>query len=975
MSKTVSTRFLAAENSTANHLTSRVFLVSRNYANAGNGATATAYSTYSSDYPASGAIDGDRTMINMGAASSAENGLGKSSWRSAGTTPTSEYITIDFGQARTFNRIKLYQQTGHGITYAVYYWSDDYNDWCLLYSTTASTPSTTGYGNGAYGNTPYGDPPEVQTYYGVDSVDIGYDVTAQKIKIVGLTTEVSGDYLNILEVEVYRLIDISNRTLSTSIQMQQDYTLQSDMVSSGTIVVDNTDKFFSLDYSPTAAEISQGFINSELGTGLGIIVQYGYQWSGSEKEYVTAFVGNIDQYKLSANSRQATFSCRNEKGKLLVNAITTSKIKYYDSVENNFSYAVQLANIHPAECSIEKTGLYVGTFFVNNESVFSAIKELTNTLGTGRFYITSEDVPTLVWNSDLSYTLQSAIASKNQFDAGTLTKVSSDTIIDSLTQGTNIGSFLWGDYSPEWTLVSNSNSKVEFDGDNNLLKISQIDTGLVYGLRIAKTSTAAYGVWILTFDATAAWSSSASANAGSVLEFDFIIDSSGNSGYGLIFYPSTSTNYLYRVKLVRWDSGVETVLGSQSITNLPGYIAIERTSAGVFKLYQTGGGSTTLGTDTTYTTSATMNIYAHYDTIDSSVSNPYISIGKMLYMDNTSVMTSTFESVPICAGDNFSAWSTFTASSVLHSSFGSISYYFATSSDGETWSSWYSIPSGSVPTSATGPYIKFKATWPTIPALGYYPPILSGLNIAWTVAKTLPTPDTITINDYDSMLDFNIEYTDVLAGDSAVYNYIKLTDSNYTTDSAWSTLWNLTLDGTTTKVDSEHPYLISAAGTYTFTPTLSSPAVVESLKAFIEADSALGATVSVIYQHSLNPIIQVVCTGTGYIYNLEIRGRAITQNDVYTATTSDSTSLAKYGKREYDTSTKFGLTWWTASLAALLLARYKNMVAYVNSLKTTTIFRAELSDQVTWYERNATSSSQTYKIIGITHSVSNHLGI
>ncbi len=966
MSKTVSARFLAAENAPANHITSRAFLISRNYANSGNGATATASSEYSTDYPASGVIDGDRTMLSMGAAADAENGTGKSSWRSSGTTPASEYVTIDLGQARTFNRIKLYQQTGHGISYSVYYYSADYGDWCLLYTTTAGTPSTTGYGTGAYGTTPYGDPPEVQTYYGVDCVDIGYDVTAQLIKIVGVGTEVASDYLNILEVEVYRLVDISSRFISSDTQMQQDYALQTDMVQNGTIIVDNTDRFFSPDYSPTAAEIAAGFINSELGTGLGLIVQHGYQWSGSEKEYVTNFVGNIDQYQITPADRTATFTCRNQKGKDMVNAVRTSRWpRYCDTLENNVAYAVQLANIHPSECSIENTGFQNSIFFLNNQSVYDALKALILPLGKGRFYISSEDVPTVKWNTNLSSTeLTFSIAMKEQYQKGTLNNVDPYTYPNSLTLGQSLGDFQNESYQPDWTLITNTNATVGYDSDNKLLKITQTDTTLATVLRIRKASTQAYGAWSFYWDGNTAWDADSSINIAGVLYFFFMLDNAGTSGYAIKVLASNSSVLTRSISLVRWDTGAETVVGTAAISTSPGRIGIYRTALGAFVLYRDESVPDTgvaMGTDTTYTTSVYSDVYITLAQ-SSILSAPYISFGRI----KTTSISGAFTSEVIYAGDNFSAWGAFSANVQNNGAYTSITFKYRTSADGSTWGSWTTITSGSTP-SGTNPYIQLYAEFTG--QLGTDKPILSGMSIHYYATKVLPTPDTITINDYAQMLDFSITYSDVLSGDSSVYNKIVASIKNFVPDTAYTSLWEACLPDTSTKISDDTPYSV-AAGTYTFSPTLSDAADPKSLSVIVEADVAGAATGAITTEHMLTPAITITVSADCNITSIKIMGQALPESTMTTQTASDSASIAKYGVREYDIDVPYCFTFWAASLAAILLDRYKAMIGYVDSLKSSPILRAELADQVTWSERSTSGSAKTYQVIGITHRMS-----
>ena len=68
----VSTKFKNAQNADSNLPVSKVELLLGNYANAAAyGTTAASSGDFSADYPASGAIDGDRTEINCGPASAA----------------------------------------------------------------------------------------------------------------------------------------------------------------------------------------------------------------------------------------------------------------------------------------------------------------------------------------------------------------------------------------------------------------------------------------------------------------------------------------------------------------------------------------------------------------------------------------------------------------------------------------------------------------------------------------------------------------------------------------------------------------------------------------------------------------------------------------------------------------------------------------------------------------------------------------
>ena len=98
----VSAAFVAAVNADVNRPKAKVELVLGNYASAAAYGTVAAASGAAANYPAAGAIDGDRTEINVGPASGADNDVGQSSWQSTvdpDTTP--QTLTLTFTEART----------------------------------------------------------------------------------------------------------------------------------------------------------------------------------------------------------------------------------------------------------------------------------------------------------------------------------------------------------------------------------------------------------------------------------------------------------------------------------------------------------------------------------------------------------------------------------------------------------------------------------------------------------------------------------------------------------------------------------------------------------------------------------------------------------------------------------------------------------------------------------------------------------
>ena len=112
MALPVSQTFINTSGSDVNQPVAQVHLVLGNYCSTpAYGTTVTSNGDDGSgNYPASGAIDGDRTEINIGPAAGADNNIGKSSWKSS-HVPTSinpSMLTITFSKPTTITRLKVY---------------------------------------------------------------------------------------------------------------------------------------------------------------------------------------------------------------------------------------------------------------------------------------------------------------------------------------------------------------------------------------------------------------------------------------------------------------------------------------------------------------------------------------------------------------------------------------------------------------------------------------------------------------------------------------------------------------------------------------------------------------------------------------------------------------------------------------------------------------------------------------------------
>ena len=266
MAQSVSQKFLNAQAADVNQVASKVQLVLGNYFNsAAYGTTITSNGDDGSgNFPASGAIDGDRTEINIGAAAGADNNVGKSSWKSSvipNAEGTSATLTITMSQPRTINRIKLYSLASNIVSaFYMSYWNG--TAWVVF----VGTPGITGI-----------FPPTVVTANPLCVMDFP-DITTTQIMLTVWDVEIGGQAANVVEIEAYRLIDITSRVKAIKQTRQRDYKLVNPMAAQMEIDCINTDRFFSVSHVPTTSEIAAGFVNQELQPGVGVVVQMGFMY-------------------------------------------------------------------------------------------------------------------------------------------------------------------------------------------------------------------------------------------------------------------------------------------------------------------------------------------------------------------------------------------------------------------------------------------------------------------------------------------------------------------------------------------------------------------------------------------------------------------------------------------------------------------------------------------------------------------------
>lgn len=381
MAQPVSSQFLLAQAADANSVVSKVSLILGNYCNAAAYGTTIGSSgdDASGNYPALGAIDGDRTEINIGASAAADNNVGKSSWRSsvspASIFPVPVTLTINFNTSRTINRLKLYHLNGHGLnSFTFQYWNG--SAWVSFASTTINATPT-----------------NILTTGKLDIINFP-DITTTQIQLNIYGTAVSNDLANVVEVEAYRVLDITSRVKAIKQTRQRDYKLVNPMAAAMQVDVINTDRFFSVSHVPTTAEVAAGFVNSELQPGAGIVVQMGFNYYGPAPELVTVFTGEIDSITISPSTRDGSIQHRDVMKKIINNQADSSKLKAGLDISACIQYVLNRANISTYEMALDSTGINIPYFFTDNEAQLDTIRDLAQAAGDTIFYIDELGIPT-----------------------------------------------------------------------------------------------------------------------------------------------------------------------------------------------------------------------------------------------------------------------------------------------------------------------------------------------------------------------------------------------------------------------------------------------------------------------------------------------------------------------------------------------------------------------------------------------------
>lgn len=970
---TVSDKFRNAAYSDSSAIAYQVLMYLGNYASAGTGATVLSSGDASANYPAAGAIDGDRTELNVGAASGADNDVGKSSWRSSGIPDNGDTVTLDitFAQERTINRVKLYHLSSHGLKkYKLYYW--DGAAW-VLFAATDNAGGT------------------IASTHELDVIDFS-DVTTTKVRLEVLATQVAVDAANVVELEVYRAVDISSRVRAVGTTRGRDYKLQDPIASQVSITGINTDRFFSKDYVPTAAEVAAGFVNSELRPGLGLVVKAGFDIFVGDPELVTIFTGTIDSIKCKSSSVQADIS-GTDGMKQLLRTKDSSKLKTSIDIRNAIEYILNRANISSYECELDTTSVTLDYFFTNDEDHLSTIRELVAASSDALFFFNSSGVAVFQF-FDSAVGHDQIFTSQVDWETGTLLDIDTTSISGKILYKYADTAAALHNSTSGWTSDGSTwsgSSSFTHDGSGLLLSATSSATGSPASQRrtAAHSETDTVGAWDIHFQENLA----GLGFAGSVFYImatnyvsSEINDFGGThifkNGYAIQIFNSAISNWATcKVTLYRLNaSGARTSLGVTGViarnVGTPRILNIRRSAAGNMNIFLDNVLLFSV-TDATHTVSTYFGYeFNHSAAVVQTNSLRLFQNGLGLPSNTTGIATWTSPTVDMTADVNALGILDFTH--VLNS--GTVLYETRTSVDGSVWDAWTAIDAVTKQILSTlHRYIQVRITLTFSVDTS---PEVSDITINWTQlagsAKYPAAPASHTFHFEGTLRDLEIQLTDKMAGITAILNDVSVQaqpivlDGN-NTDVKWQSL-----NGTPQEpVSGSNPLNVTNGDVLTF-PVVVSGGMDTALMAGANPAAGVvtfagGAAGTWRFSsiHPTRPVLEITISASGTITDLKIQGKAFSNATfLQVSRAQDADSIRENGRCQESISNK-----WVGSknhalvMAEKLVDNFKDPVSYIPGFRLDPLYNAEEGDRVTVTDTDGLGLSADFVIANLQHRI------
>ncbi len=949
--------FNAAQTADVNRPVAKVQLILGNYASASAyGSSAASLGGDLANYPASGAIDGDRTELNIGPASAADNDIGLSAWRSLDTVASVGYaqLTVTFDKPRIINRVKLYH-AGYGPlkTFYLGYW--DGSAWQPIGATQDIW--------NVYSGT------KIITTGELDVIDFT-EGAASQIKIVVLETEVPNDHANIIELEAYRLLDITERVKGIAIKRNRDYKLANPMAAGLSLSCLNADRFFSISHTPTATETSLfNFVNSELQPEIGVIVSLGFDTrnvapGGTEPEIVPAFVGTLDRISLNAAARDATIEARDSM-KTLINRLDSTKLKSTIDIGTAIQYVLNRCNISNYESNLDEVGINIDYFFTEDQDPLSTIRDLVQAAGDALFYFDEQGIATFK-----SYAGQTPndhlYTSQTDFDAGTYTG-SMASIPDQLElsgAGGGTGESLPSSgYSPGDLNIPASvhrvtslairitpSSSETITQINVALKVRGVPAGSSTVVRIALCQESGGAPGTQLFHTTISNSSGSEFIIPPISGLTWPV--TGGTPYWITFEEdsSTPTNCIFR------------------LTSMP--IAIGSWSGGgnaKARFVPHGGGPCT--GDPASTT-------AWQDVEDSSSTGP-IGTAAGDYVLVGTIITGTWTSPVLDTGSSTVSYGALTDTHTLNGA--TILYETRSSPDGTSWGAWQSIAGSGQIQSTVHRYLQIRVTLTIDDSLPT--PFINDITVNWTVgagSQKYPSTASFTFRFDSTMLEVQQELADNLGGDTAILNDITVQAAPLVlSGNNADTVWQATVGTPPVNISGSVPLAVTNGQTITLAPVISggmdTTRMSGSNPAALAITFAGGATGSwsFISIHPTRPVVQILITHDGNITDLRIIGKLFSSASYLQAQSEkDSFSIGTYGDRQLSLSNSWIVGTSVAdTIAKTLLRNFRLPVVYIPACTLRPTWNAQIGDRVTIVDVNLDLSAD-YIAVGLEHHFS-----
>lgn len=960
----VSTQFANAQEADSNIVAWRVRLLLGNYASAsGAGASAVSSGDLSASYPAAGAIDGDRTELNIGAASEADNDVGLSSWRSSGIPDNGDTVTLDveFNTTRAISRIKLYHMDGHGLqTYSLSYW--DGAAWQVFAATSDIVA---------------GDQVSITTTLQLDVVEFD-EISTTKIRLIITATEVAMDYANVVELEAYRILDISDRVRGVSTNSGRDYKIGNPIASQASINCLNTDRFFSISHTPTAAEITDGFVNDELLPGIGIEIDAGFDvLRGDAPELVRRFTGTIDKIGPKSLSRQAVIQAT-DYTKSLLRGIDSSKLKTAIDIGDAVKYVLNRGNISNYEMSVDTVGVSIDYFFTEASDKLSTVRDLVTAAADGIFMFDEYGTAVFkVFATAIGH--DQVFTSEADWETGTLDHIDSVAVPGKISY-LHSDSQTWNASTAGWTGRTGTGT-INFAADADGLKMTCTNSATTINDGVYRAIAHYVGEWAfdLKYVFTTVGSNPAQARFSIALMSSGAVASppSGVTVYG--FANAYILNVgLTGVNLIRTNAlGQFVTFVTSAAVNLSTYhnIRVRRGSDGTFEIFIDDVLAAS-AIDSTFSSGPVFgyNAFLAATTIGTSTSVFHIKNANFKTPSSTDGV-GTWDSPTIDLSATAVAYGDLDITFVLNS--GTAVFYTRSSDDGVTWDARVLV-SGSTIGSTFRRYLEVRAVLTFTSADS---PNVTDMTVNWTTqagsAKYAPAPASFTLSYETTLMDAEQEVSDSLAGDTAILNDLSVQAQPLVlTGDITDTVWQGVNGVPPENISVSNPLNVNNGDTLTYNPVISGGMDVTYMSGADPAAAVVtfagGATGTWVFssQHPTQPVLVITITASGSITDLRLVGKKFSSSStLVTARATDAESIAKFGRCADQISNAWIVSQNQAQvIAEKMVENFSQQISYIPSVSKRPLYNAQVGDRVTVIDYNL-DVSQDFVIAGLQQKI------